>query len=55
MPSGESALISALTTAGSALTLPASPAPLTPSGLVSVGSGLLSQSIAEKLSARGIA
>ena len=51
MPSGESALISALPTAGSALTLPASPAPLTPSGLVSVGTGLLSQWIAEKLSA----
>src|SRR6202011_4325515 len=55
MPSGERASISALPTAGSAPTLAASPAPLTPSGLVAVGTGLLSQSIAESVSARGIA
>ena len=36
-PNSESASISALATAGSAPTVPASPAPLTPSGLVLVG------------------
>src|SRR5262249_46160505 len=55
MPNSESASISALPPAGSAPTLPASPAPLIPSGLVSVGTGWLSQWIAENVSARGIA
>ena len=54
MPSGERASTRALATAGRAPTLPASPAPLTPSGLVSVGTGLLSQWIADSVSARGI-
>ena len=36
----------ALATAGSAPTLPASPAPFTPSGLVLVGTGLLLLSVA---------
>src|SRR6266436_1248057 len=55
MPNGESASTSALATAGMAPTLPASPAPLTPSGLVWVGTGLLLQWIAERSPARGIA
>src|SRR5581483_4245426 len=54
-PSGFSASASALPTAGIAPTAPASPAPLTPSGLVLVGTGFDRQWIGEKLSARGIA
>src|SRR5260221_10013576 len=55
MPSGCNASTSALPTAGIAPTAPASPAPLTPSGLVLVGTGLLSQCIDGKSRARGIA
>ena len=55
MPSGFSASISALPTAGIAPTAPASPAPLTPSGLVRVGTGLVSQCIIGMSAARGIA
>src|SRR5258708_4397031 len=54
MPSGERASTRALPTAGSAPTLPASPAPLTPSGLVLVGTGLFSQWIAERSPAPGL-
>src|SRR5437764_13818094 len=54
-PSGESASTSALATAGSAPTQPASPAPFTPSGLVLVGTGLLLTSTALTSVARGIA
>src|SRR5436309_459690 len=54
-PSGASASITALTIAGSAPTVPASPAPLAPIGLSLVGHGLLSTLIAARSSARGIA
>src|SRR5207248_9558104 len=54
IPSGESASTSALATAGMAPTQPASPAPLTPSGLVLVGTGLLLMWNAPKFSARGM-
>ena len=42
-------------TAGSAPTVPASPAPLAPSGLSLVGTGWLSMTMSQKVSARGIA
>src|SRR6185295_16161551 len=54
-PRCESASTIAFATAGMAPTQPASPAPLTPSGLVAVGTGLLLTSNALKLSARGMA
>jgi hypothetical protein len=54
-PSGASALITALMTTGSAPTVPASPAPLAPSGLSLVGTGLLSMCMSQSVSARGIA
>ena len=54
-PNSESALTSAFATAGIAPTQPASPAPLTPSGLVLVGTGLAFTSIGEKSWARGMA
>src|SRR5262249_31192520 len=44
-PSGESAFMIASITAGRAPTVPASPAPLAPSGLVLVGTGLLPMAI----------
>src|SRR5262245_40377445 len=55
MPRCESASTSALATAGMAPTHPASPAPLTPSGLVRVGTGLLLTSTALMSVARGMA
>src|SRR5262249_43202210 len=55
MPSGESASTSAFATAGIAPTQPASPAPLTPSGLVLVGDGLLTTSTGLRFAACGIA
>ena len=42
MPYGDSASMMPFITAGSAPTHPASPAPLTPSGLIAVGTGLVS-------------
>ncbi len=54
-PSGASAFTIASITAGNAPTVPASPAPLAPSGLVFVGTGLLSIAMAHIVSARGIA
>src|SRR5437763_8077152 len=53
-PSGASAFRTALTTAGKAPTVPASPAPLAPNGLSLVGQGLLSTLMAQMSSARGI-
>src|SRR5262245_21693057 len=55
MPRCARASTSALATAGMAPTQPASPAPLTPSGLVAVGTGLLFTSTALMSVARGIA
>src|SRR5262252_6784346 len=54
-PNSDSASTSALATAGKAPTVPASPAPLTPSGLVLVGTELLLIAIAGRSLARGIA
>src|SRR4029077_13460025 len=54
-PRCESASTSALATAGMAPTQPASPAPLTPSGFVLVGTGLLLTSTALMSVARGMA
>src|SRR5260370_27768133 len=54
-PNSDSASMSALATAGIAPTVPASPAPLTPSGLVLVGTGLLLIAIAGRSLARGMA
>src|SRR5262249_29394822 len=54
-PRCESASTSAWPTGGLAPTQPASPAPLTPSGLVPVGTGLLLTSTALMSSARGMA
>src|SRR6478609_2946995 len=54
-PSGASASSTALTTAGRAPTVPASPAPLAPNGLSLVGHGLLSTFINAMSAARGIA
>ena len=54
-PSGASASITAFMTAGSAPTVPASPAPLAPSGLSLVGTGLLSMCMSRNVSARGMA
>src|SRR5439155_11738692 len=54
-PSGASASSTALTIAGKAPTVPASPAPLAPIGLSLVGQGLLSTLIAPRSAARGIA
>src|SRR5438105_2606299 len=54
-PSGASASITALTIAGKAPTVPASPAPFAPSGLSLVGHGLLSILMVPRSSARGIA
>src|SRR5262245_39346973 len=54
-PRWERASTSALATAGMAPTQPASPAPLTPSGLVLVGTGLLLTSTALMSVARGMA
>src|SRR5436190_293201 len=54
-PRCASASTSALATAGMAPTQPASPAPLTPSGLVLVGTGLLLTSTALMSVARGMA
>src|SRR5215472_6051448 len=53
-PSGDSASITALTIAGSAPTVPASPAPLAPSGLRLVGTGLEWISMSGIVSARGM-
>src|SRR5260370_13716023 len=53
MPSGLSASTTALLMAARAPTLPASPAPLTPKGLVLVGTGFSSVSKEETPSARG--
>src|SRR5262249_3814320 len=55
MPRCDSASTSALATAGMAPTQPAAAAPLTPSGLVAVGTGLLLTSTALMSVARGIA
>src|SRR5689334_5156776 len=55
MPSTDSASTMALTPADSEPTVPASPAPLTPSGLVGVGTGLSSIVTLQKSSARGMA
>src|SRR6202022_462644 len=55
MPRCDSASTRALATAGMAPTQPASPAPLTPSGLVLVGTGLLLTSTALMSVARGMA
>jgi dipeptidyl aminopeptidase/acylaminoacyl peptidase len=55
MPSTDSASTMALTPADSEPTVPASPAPFTPNGLVVVGTGLSSITTAQKLSARGMA
>src|SRR5258708_7134270 len=55
MPSPESASTIALATAGMAPTQPASPQPLTPSGLVGVGTGLLLTWTLLKSPARGMA
>src|SRR5262249_4402683 len=54
VPDADEAPMSALVTAGSAPTQPASPAPLTPSGLVLVGTGLLSTSMSLRSRARGM-
>src|SRR5262249_41648469 len=54
-PNSDSASTSALATAGMAPTVPASPAPLTPRGLVFVGTGLLLIAIAHMSLARGMA
>jgi len=53
MPSGLSASTTAFMMAASAPTLPASPAPLTPNGLVLVGTGFSSVSKDGTSSARG--
>ena len=53
-PSGASACMIAIITAGSAPTQPASPAPLAPSGLPSVGTGLLTMRMLHMSSARGM-
>ena len=53
--STDSASTMALTPADSEPTVPASPAPLTPSGLVGVGTGLSSIVTEQKFSARGMA
>ena len=53
-PSGLRASTIAFISAGMAPTQPASPAPLTPSGLVGVGTSLISISKLGRLSARGI-
>ena len=54
-PTGASAFMIAFISDGMAPTVPASPAPFTPSGLRWVGTSLLATSKALKLSARGIA
>ena len=54
-PTAASASITAFITAGSAPTVPASPAPLAPSGFSFVGTGLLSMCMSGSVSARGIA
>ena len=54
-PSGASASITAFITAGRAPTVPASPAPLAPSRLAAVGTGLLPMTRSGSVSARGIA
>ncbi len=54
-PSGASASITAFITTGMAPTVPASPAPLAPSGLYLVGTGLDFTSTLHIVSARGIA
>src|SRR2546427_7667726 len=54
-PTGASASMTAFMTAGSAPTVPASPAPLAPSGLSFVGTGLLSMCMSGNVSPRGSA
>src|SRR5437899_5591144 len=54
-PSGASASLTALSSAGSAPTVPASPTPLAPSGFTCVGTSWASTSNAGMSSARGIA
>src|SRR6185295_12047276 len=54
-PSGASASMMAFITTGMAPTVPASPAPLAPSGLYWVGTGLLLISMLHIVSARGMA
>ena len=54
-PNSDSASTMALATAGIAPTHPASPAPLTPRGLVFVGTGLLLTSTKDMSRARGMA
>src|SRR2546421_721167 len=54
MPSTDKASTMALTPADSEPTVPASPAPFTPSGLVDVGTGLSSIPTLQKSSARAI-
>ena len=51
MPSTDNASTMALTPADSEPTVPPSPAPFTPSGLVGVGTGLSSITTGEKVSA----
>ena len=55
MPYTESASTMAFTPADNEPTVPPSPAPLTPSGLVGVGTGLSSITTGQKSSARGMA
>src|SRR6185503_2519513 len=55
MPSGRSASITAFATAGSAPVVPASPAPLTPSGLVGDGTEWSCSSTRFRISGRGMA
>src|SRR4051812_16271563 len=54
MPSGESASTTAFMIAARAPTLPASPAPFAPSGLVFVGTGWFSRSNEHMSDARGM-
>src|SRR5262249_38645219 len=54
MPSGASASFTAFMIAGNAPTVPASPAPLTPSGFILVGTSWLPTASDGKSSARGI-
>src|SRR5476651_718210 len=54
-PSGANASITAFITAGIAPTVPASPAPLAPSGLYLVGTGFDFTSMLHIVSARGMA
>ena len=53
-PSGESASMIALMTVGVEATVPPSPTPLAPNGLVDLGTGLKSTAIGGNVSARGM-